>query len=623
MKKTLLIVVAFAITSTTFAGQNIKRTKVLRNIQATSASVNENMARGEQTQTQQSALDFNNLLKPTKTIQKTLTAGNVLIGWDFDNDPYGTIEGFAAWLVADFDEQPINGTNQPRGWYRAYEGNLYAAAPDNIVMASKSWFAAGAADVSNDDWLISPDVPIPTTSTYEVVWDARALQDAPFNDGYEVRIALADNLWNALDALPQTATTAEELSVFLANSTVKFTNTAAGESSRLWQTRKVDLTEYAGQTIVVMWRSNNYDKNLLFLDNIAIQEPQAYATTVTIDSLPAIFFYQQPTFVPALSYSSSPKVTVKSKGANAVTNTNVTLTQYKDYDYFAHEIIPFGTLAFNTEQTLIAANTYTITAGSGSHYFIANVVPDQQDGQSSVESKEFEIVLTTNTFATDNDDALAPLSVGPQNNNKYLGALYEFPVPVSITSVSFNLAQTTQTTAKVVIFAVNGTVLATSATVPVTATAANDEAGAWYTASFLTPLAAVPGTLYIIAVEEQPLKSLMLMRGSNAGAGVYSTVAAPTINDWGLYDDYSLFIRANVVEGSNGIDNNTYANVSAYGINNGIMLSGIESATPVRIYDAVGKLIVNTTVNANTTFNTGSGLYLVQTGSKTEKVLVK
>lgn len=623
MRKKLLLILAVVLTSSaSFAAQNPKRffkPVALKNVQSSSKMANENAERGVNNTitTVNEKLDLSS--QKATSIRKTITSGNVLVAWDFDNDPYGTVEDPTDWSAFDIDEQPNYGTNEANAWYLTYEGNLYGTAPENIVIASKSWFAASADYVENDDWLTTPDVPIPTTSTYEVVWDARALQKDPYNDGYEVRIAIADDLWNALAALPETATTAEVGDALVENSTVKFSIDA--EEATLWMSRKIDLTEYAGKTIVVLFRSHNLDKNVLYLDNIAIQETEAYVTDVVVSGLPTIIYYQEPSFLATPSvYSSTPEITVKSKGANPVTNVKATLAQFANYNLLASEEISFGTIAAGEAKTLATSAPFSITAGTGSHYFAVEAIPEEAGAESAFESDEQEVVLSESTFAVDNNVPSGSLYISDTGTtNKYTGAIYNFPQDLNIKSVDFMLGETTQTSTLVKIYDLTaGAFVATSPSV----TVAPSSDGIWYNATFATPFEAKAGVNYIIALEEQPLKKILVMRSGNGGPGAYTLSAAPTNSDWNSYTAAALMIRPNVAL-STGFGNVQLDNTIAYAVKNGISVVGMNKLTSIAIYNVQGKLMYSDNISNEKTYSVASGLYFVKAGNKVAKVFVK
>jgi len=81
-------------------------------------------------------------------------------------------------------------------------------------------------------------------------FDAQAL-DASFPDGYEVRLSTTNS-------------TVAALSTVLLN--------VPAETATVWNSRRIDLSAYANQTVHIAWRNNSNDQFVLAVDNIEVKE---------------------------------------------------------------------------------------------------------------------------------------------------------------------------------------------------------------------------------------------------------------------------------------------------------------------------------------------------------------
>lgn len=113
------------------------------------------------------------------------------------------------------------------------------------VAVSTSWYTP--VGIAND-WMVTPQIQLPDSNVI-IRWEAKA-QDASFRDGYIVYISTTGN------------TPADFTEILY--------QTAAEQAT--WQTRQIDLADYAGQGVYVAFRNNSNDKFLLLVDNIFIGE---------------------------------------------------------------------------------------------------------------------------------------------------------------------------------------------------------------------------------------------------------------------------------------------------------------------------------------------------------------
>ena len=96
--------------------------------------------------------------------------------------------------------------------------------------------------------MVTPAITL--TSNNYLFFDAQAL-DASFPDGYEVRLSTTNS-------------TVAALSTVLLN--------VPAETATVWNSRRIDLSAYANQTVHIAWRNNSNDQFVLAVDNIEVKE---------------------------------------------------------------------------------------------------------------------------------------------------------------------------------------------------------------------------------------------------------------------------------------------------------------------------------------------------------------
>ena len=194
---------------------------------------------------------------------------------------------------------------------------------------STSWYTpAGAAN----DYMVTPAITL--TSNNYLFFDAQAL-DASFPDGYEVRLSTTNSTVAAL-------------------STVLLTVPA--ETAAAWNSRRIDLSAYAGQTVHIAWRNNSNDMFVLAVDNIEIKEVinnDAGVEDLTISS----------------SYTNGSTVTIagtiENTGLNALSSVDINWSIDGGVTVNTNSITPntaaFGSTSFNHTITTTAANPGAFT----------------------------------------------------------------------------------------------------------------------------------------------------------------------------------------------------------------------------------------------------------------------
>lgn len=188
-----------------------------------------------------------------KTLLKALmlTVPMFAFGQIFQENFDGTGPGIGAWTVIDNDGQTPAAAVAfiTNGWNvidkQGANGNFGGPAGDHAAM-STSWYDPAG---TSDDWLISPAVTVSGTAP-KLRWDAKA-QDADYPDGY--RLMLAPNGGNTIQDF-----------------TVELLNLAAEDAE--WKSRFVDLAPYMGQSVRFAWVNNSTDKFMLLVDNVSVED---------------------------------------------------------------------------------------------------------------------------------------------------------------------------------------------------------------------------------------------------------------------------------------------------------------------------------------------------------------
>jgi hypothetical protein len=194
--------------------------------------------------------------------ERSVTTGDELLYWDFQDEipESWTYEGREDFYSFDFDGFTSAWFEEPFGWAFIYDNS----SPGNIVLTSQSWVTD--ADSPVNDWFVTPRFEIPNTSdSYEGVWEARAYEAAPYNDGYDVGVIENDVF---LAALSNSGADAELLAALESATTWLFSNSEEGENPD-WTLRSINISSYKGKTVRLVWRNTSYDKNAVYLNFIS------------------------------------------------------------------------------------------------------------------------------------------------------------------------------------------------------------------------------------------------------------------------------------------------------------------------------------------------------------------
>lgn len=164
----------------------------------------------------------------------------------------------ASWTLINYDSL------SPQGTYAGVFGDTAWVATQwggttSPVASSTSWYTPAG---QSNDWMIF-EVTLPNAET-ELKWEAAASDVSPFNDGYDVYIAGADDTTS-----------------LVANGPV-FTTPGENENG-VFVTRTIDLDSlgYMDTTIYVAFRNGSNDANLLWIDNILVSETGSSMATAT------------------------------------------------------------------------------------------------------------------------------------------------------------------------------------------------------------------------------------------------------------------------------------------------------------------------------------------------------
>ena len=166
-------------------------------------------------------------------------------------EDFSSPESFSSWTVIDGDGlTPASSMSHINSaWVRYNRGGQtpnYGGPDNDFAAISTSWYTPAG---TSNDWLISPTVTISGTNPH-LIWDAKA-QDGNYPDGYRVMLSTTGG------------NTIADFDVELFSITAEYSD---------WETRKIDLASYIGQSIRFAFVNNSTDQYVLLIDNILIDE---------------------------------------------------------------------------------------------------------------------------------------------------------------------------------------------------------------------------------------------------------------------------------------------------------------------------------------------------------------
>lgn len=275
---------------------------------------------------------------------------------------------------------------------------------------STSWYAPNG---TANDFMWTPAIALPNTGTSMLTWNAVAY-DPLYQDGYEVRIMT-------------TAPTGGSgvIGNQLSSSTAIF-STAAENST--WTSRSVNISSYAGQTVYIGFRNNTFDKFLLLIDDIKVENLNPFDATVTTG------VNSEYTMIPVDQASIPLGGIVTNVGSNTLTNVALTASIYNSLSVLVHSatsstvptMAPSGNASFSIPSwTPTVADNYTIKY---------NHVQTETDGNASNDELSKTIMITNSTYARDDATAVGGLGIGAGNGG-YIGQSFTLNTPAYLYSI--------------------------------------------------------------------------------------------------------------------------------------------------------------------------------------------
>ncbi len=286
--------------------------------------------------------------------------------------------------------------------------------PVNYAAFSTSWYSpAGIAD----DWLVSPLISLPSSSILQ--WLAYS-PDAGFRDGYEVYVTTST---------PDVAGCQAGTVVF-----------SVAEEEVTYTARSVNLSAqgFGDEDVHVCFRNNSNDKFLLILDDIEVVE--LIADDLAIDSVAALPEY--PVVPDKLSAVDVP-LSVDFTNNGAADQSSITVQAEIFLDMVLIDTVSMvepGPLASgaSTSVDLGAVQLSDVGVYDIQYTLIISGNPDGNPSDN-VLIQPSVLTITTDTMARDDDVADGSLGIGNVASDVgYLGQMFEFDSPVTLTGVFFN-----------------------------------------------------------------------------------------------------------------------------------------------------------------------------------------
>lgn len=195
--------------------------------------------------------------RPTALAINNVVTTSAVVSWTGSADSYN-LRYRTPSLEVQFSDDFENGMdqwtiirnaegNEGTDWGQFNPQNMntdYTAHSGSNVAMARSWYSNVAYNV--DNWMISPQVELGGFMTY---W---AFDDGEYHEHYDIYVS----------------TTAPNPDNF---DPTTFTRVyVPGDASDVWTEHVVDLSAYAGQTGYVAFRLTDYDKDFLYIDDVAI-----------------------------------------------------------------------------------------------------------------------------------------------------------------------------------------------------------------------------------------------------------------------------------------------------------------------------------------------------------------
>ncbi len=265
------------------------------------------------------------------------------------------------YLIIDVDGQPV-ASQIAASFPRAWNAGIATTGGDSSAL-STSWYTPAG---QSDDWMITDTIIIPDSASIAFLgWDGLAL-DPDFPDGYEVYVS----------------NTTQDIAGMLANAPVF---SVLGENAEV-TSRKVNISQFIGDTIFVGFRNNSDDMFILSIDNIKVFVPNPFDFAVT-ENMVEVGALGEYTRIPARhlpSGSSSVKVLVSNLGTTTP-DSAVVYAQIKN------------------GANVIYSDTVKITSGLPTPDDEIEVTMNKDFSLPNV-AGTYNLVLTTSVEISDNED---------------------------------------------------------------------------------------------------------------------------------------------------------------------------------------------------------------------------
>ncbi len=321
--------------------------------------------------------------------------GQILFQEDFDGvggptaGGAGTYTFPAGWLLANVDNltpaASVSYINE--AWERRED---FAHNVSDSCAFSTSWYSTSAA---SDDWMWTPAIgPLPVNC--RLTWNA-VTYDPNYLDGYEVRIM----------TVAPTGGTAN-IGNMVTSSTVLF-STAAEAST--WTAHEVSLNSYTGQTVYIGFRNNTFDKFILLIDDIVVEQVVNYDLEITAASTGAEY-----TRVPASQADSIlfPGVTIFNNGLLTAHNVELKVAFEDGLGTIVRtDSVMTDSLISGASVTLTTAPFSTTTPGQYNIHYSVDMTETDFNPANNVQSL-YGIEVTDSVYARDDNNVVGSLGIG-------------------------------------------------------------------------------------------------------------------------------------------------------------------------------------------------------------------
>lgn len=283
----------------------------------------------------------------------------------------------------------------------------------NFNVQSTSWYTpAGQAD----DWLITPAISLGANSILSWLGEG---QDAAYPDGYEVYVS----------------TTTQDVAGCQANPTVF---SIPAESGAVYTEHVVNLLDagYSNQSVYICYRNNSNDQFILMLDDILVVE--GLDNNVEIDAVAAAPEYTQVPEV-LMAYEIPLSVDFSNSGLLPQSDMLIKAEVFLDMALVSTitEIYP-GPLAPAASDSLVLDSYIATDLGIYDVVYTVTLdgVADENPGDNEVIVSNVTEITSDTMSRDDGEVNTGSLSIGVGNDG-YLGNMYEFNEPVTVSGIQF------------------------------------------------------------------------------------------------------------------------------------------------------------------------------------------